>query len=77
MDCGLIFKKTSTCRSNPDIEYLDETSEYKMRIKSKRDGIPIEQLRVANENVLTSVSYLTKENHGRGLCRWLSTGYAA
>jgi hypothetical protein len=46
MDCGLIFMKTSTCKSNPDIEYLDETSEYKMKIKSQRDGVSLEQLRM-------------------------------
>ena len=65
MDCGLIFKKTSTCTKNPDIEYLDETSDYKLRIKSKQTGIPLEELKCQNENIQKSVAYLTKEEHGQ------------
>ena len=36
MQTELLFIKTSTCKSNPDIEYLDETSDYKLRIKAKQ-----------------------------------------
>ena len=36
MEYGLLFKKTSTCYKNPDIEYLDETSDYKLRILVKQ-----------------------------------------
>lgn len=65
LDCGLIFKKTSTCYKNPDIEYLDETSDYKLHIKSKREGIAIEVLKAQNGQVQKSISYLTKEEHGK------------
>lgn len=65
LDCGLIFKKTSTCYKNPDIEYLDETSEYKLRIKSKLEGVPLEELKAQNTQVQKSISYLTKEDHGK------------
>lgn len=65
MEFGLLFRKTSTCYSNPDIEYLDETSDYKLRILAKQQGISLEELREKNQQINDSISYLTKENHGR------------
>ena len=65
MDYGLIFRKTSTCYKNPDIEYLDETSDYKLKVMAKSQGVAVEELRVRNEEINNSISYLTKENHGR------------
>ena len=61
---GLIFVKTSTCKSNPDIEYLDETSDYKLRWKAKDQGIPLNVLKEHNDKIQESVAYLTKEKHG-------------
>ena len=72
MAYGLIFKKTSTCRSNPDIEYLDETSDYKLKYKAEKLGVSLSSLKENNQNVLKSVAYLTKEEHGKGARRWLS-----
>ena len=65
MEYGLLFRKTSTCYKHPDIEYLDETSDYRLRIKAKDLGISFEELKQKNDNVAQSISYLTKENHGR------------
>ena len=42
MEYGLLFRKTSTCYKNPDIEYLDEASDYRLQIKAKALGfLPI------------------------------------
>lgn len=65
MEYGLLFRKTSTCYKNPDIEYLDETSDYKLNILAKKQGLSIEDLRAKNEEVNKSINYLTKEDHGR------------
>ena len=65
MEHGLLFKKTSTCRKNPDIEYLDETSDYKLKIVSKVKGIPFEKLKEQSLQNLKNISYLSKEEQGR------------
>ena len=39
MSQGLLFTKTSTCYGTADIEYLDETSEYKLDQRSKKEGV--------------------------------------
>ena len=65
MEYGLLFHKTSTCYSNPDIEYLDETSDYKLKILAKKQGLSLEDLKDKNQKINDSISYLTKENHGR------------
>ncbi|MCM8529120.1 MAG: hypothetical protein NE327_21540 [Lentisphaeraceae bacterium] len=65
MEHGLLFKKTSTCRKNPDIEYLDETSDYKLKIVSKVKGIPFEKLKEQSLHNLKNISYLSKEEQGR------------
>ena len=65
MKYGIIFKKTSTCYANPDIEYLDETSDYKLRILCKQGKITMEEYRIKHDELERSISYLTKENHGR------------
>ena len=65
MEHGLLFKKTSTCRKNPDIEYLDETSDYKLKIVSKVKGIPFEKLKEQSLQNLKNISYLSKEDQGR------------
>ena len=62
---GLLFKKTSTCYKNPDIEYLDETSDYKLRIMLKQGKINEEEFRAKHTELERNISYLTKENHGR------------
>ena len=65
MEHGLLFRKTSTCRKNPDIEYLDETSDYKLKIMSKVKGIPFEELKENAQQNLKNISYLSKEEQGR------------
>ena len=65
MEYGLLFKKTSTCYKNPDIEYLDETSDYKLRILVKQGKITEEEFRQKHDELERSISYLTKEKHGR------------
>ena len=65
MEHGLLFKKTSTCRKNPDIEYLDETSDYKLKIVSKVKGVPFEKLKEQSQQNLKNISYLSKEEQGR------------
>ena len=65
MNYGLLFTKTSTCYGNPDIEYLDEVSEYKMEIQSKKTGQSIAQMKWKNEQLRKDIDYLTKEEHGR------------
>ena len=65
MQTELLFIKTSTCKSNPDIEYLDETSDYKLRIKAKQRGVTVEALTQLCKRIESSVSYLTKENYGK------------
>ena len=65
MEYGLLFRKTSTCYKNPDIEYLDETSDYKLKVMAKSKGVSVEDLRARNEEINKSINYLTKENHGR------------
>ena len=45
MKYGLLFRKTSTCYKHPDIEYLDETSDYRLRIKAKDLGLSFEELK--------------------------------
>jgi hypothetical protein len=65
MEHGLLFRKTSTCYKNPDIEYLDETSDYRLQIKAKALGVSVDLLKSRNDEIGQAVSYLTKENHGR------------
>ena len=65
MEYGLLFRKTSTCYKHPDIEYLDENSDYRLRIKAKDLGLSVEELRQKNDATAKDISYLTKENHGR------------
>ena len=65
MEYGLLFRKTSTCYKHPDIEYLDENSDYRLRMKAKDLGVSVEELRQNNQETAQSISYLTKENHGR------------
>ena len=65
MHYGLLFKKTSTCYSNPDIEYLDETSDYKLKILKKLGKITEEEFIQKQSQLRQSISYLTKENHGQ------------
>ena len=65
MEYGLLFRKTSTCKKNPDIEYLDETSDYKLKILSKTKGIPFEQLKEESLKTLKDIEYLSKEDQGR------------
>ena len=65
MEYGLLFRKTSTCYKHPDIEYLDENSDYRLRIKAKDLGVSIEELRQKSDATAKDISYLTKENHGR------------
>ena len=65
MEYGLLFRKTSTCYKHPDIEYLDENSDYRLRIKAKDLGISVEELQKKNDVIAKDISYLTKENHGR------------
>ena len=65
MDYGLLFRKTSTCYSNPDIEYLDETSDYKLKVLAKKRGVSLEELKVGNDRIRDGIAYLTKEKHGR------------
>lgn len=65
MEYGLLFRKTSTCYKNPDIEYLDECSDYKLRILLKLRKITKEEFLRKHAELERSISYLTKENHGR------------
>ena len=65
MTYQILFKKTSTCKSNPDIEYLDENSDYKLKYKAQRMGVSLDDLKQKNEEIQQSISYLTKEEHGQ------------
>ena len=65
MSQGLLFTKTSTCYGNADIEYLDETSEYKLDQRAQKEGVNIDSLKASNDNILNDIEYLTKEDHGR------------
>ena len=64
MTPGLIFEKTSTDYGVPDIEYLDETSEIKLNLRTKKEGVSVESLRASNDKILSEIDYLTKEDHG-------------
>ena len=65
MEYGLLFKKTSTCYKNPDIEYLDETSDYKLKILKKLGKITETEFRQKHDELRKSISYLTKEEQGK------------
>jgi len=69
MQFGLLFKKTSTAKKadsngNPDIEYLDETSDEKLKIKSKAINVPVDHLKKNLDKILQSIDYLSKEEFG-------------
>ena len=65
MSQGLLFTKTSTCYGNADIEYLDETSEYKLDMRAQKEGVSLASLQASNDVILADIDYLTKEDHGR------------
>ena len=70
MQLGLLFKKTSTAtkadsNGNPDIEYLDETSEEKLKIKSKSMNVSVGNLKKNLNQILQSIDYLSKEEFGK------------
>ena len=65
MEFGLMFRKTSTCYNNPDIEYLDETSDYKLKILKKLGKITEEEFIEKHKQLQKSISYLSKEYHGK------------
>jgi hypothetical protein len=65
MQFGFLFKKTSTCYGDPDIEYLDETSEKKLQIQAEKNGVSVEEYIQKNNQVQKDIEYLTKEDHGK------------
>lgn len=64
MAYGLLVKKTSTCKVL-DIDYLDETSQSKIRNLTEKEGLTEEQALQEIQNILNSVDYLTKEEMGK------------
>lgn len=65
MQFGLLFKKTSTCYEDPNIEYLDETSLKKMEQQAAKKGISVDEYLEEIKEVSKNVDYMTKEEHGK------------
>lgn len=65
MKYGILFTKTSTCYGDPDIEYLDETSEKKMKLQAEKNNESIDTYIEKSKSVLQEIDYLTKEEHGK------------